>query len=131
MGMCALLCGCSRGSTGYEAVSGSVTFEGKPLNEGTIQFFTTDEHPTAVAGANIAGGNYKVPGDHGLKPGKYLVRISSTERVEVPPVSPHAMSSFRVRERIPARYNTESTLNMEVSAGGSGSCNFKLEGGNP
>jgi hypothetical protein len=101
-------------------------FEGKPLDEGTIQLFSPGGLPTPVAGARIVAGKYEIPRDHGVPPGTYLVRISSTEREEIPAKGNVAMSSFRIRERIASRYNTSSTLSVVVPATG-GSSDFNLE----
>jgi hypothetical protein len=114
---CAGVWGCGRGD-GFGAVSGSVTFQGKPLEEGTIQFYTPDEPPTLAGGAAIVAGKFELPREHGLKPGSYLVRISSTERTEIPAKGGIAMPGFRTRERIPAKYNTESTLKADIAQPG-------------
>jgi hypothetical protein len=75
----------------------------------------------------IADGKYTVPKEHGLKPGKYLVRISSTERVPNPNQTESSMNPFRARERLPAKYNTDSILTVEVRAGEHGPFNFDLD----
>jgi hypothetical protein len=118
--------GCS-GNGGYEAVSGSVTFQGQPLKEGSIQFFTPGEPPTVAGGAAIVDGKYAIPGEHGLKPGSYLVRISSTERTERASRDGVAMSGFKIRERLPAKYNSECTLKVEIGAGQRGPVDFTLD----
>lgn len=118
--------GCDNGE-GYQAVSGSVTFQGEPLKEGTIQFFTTGERPAPYAGAAISQGKYKVPKDHGLKPGKYLVTISSTEKVANTKKGGSSLNPFLARERIPSKYNTKSTLGVEVRVGERGQFDFDLK----
>jgi hypothetical protein len=121
-----LLPGCNRDDS-YQSVSGSVTFRGEPIRAGTIQFFTLGDRPVLFAGATIARGKYVVPMDHGLKPGKYLVRISSTERLPNTEGADPSMNPFRVRERLPSKYNTESALTIEFSAGKRGPFNFDLD----
>ena len=125
LGVCAVLSGCQR--AGQQALSGTVTFAGQPLDDGIIQFFEAGENPRLVAGAKILKGRYEVPSEHGLPFGQYLVRISSTESTELPSGGGPAMSSFRVHERLPAKYNTESTLSVDVQAGGRGQFDFNLE----
>jgi hypothetical protein len=119
-----LLVGCGS-RDGYQSVSGSVTFRGGPLEQGTIQFFCTGEQPIPCGGAMIEKGRYQVPKEHGLKPGTYLVRISSTERVENQ--GGDSMNPFLTRERIPSQYNAESKLTVEVRAGERGEFNFDLD----
>ena len=120
------LSGCD-GVGGYQTVTGSVTFRGEPLTAGSIQFFTPGEPPVLYAGTVIAQGTYALPKDHGLKPGQYLVRISSTERVPTTEGAISSMNPARVQERLPSKYNTESTLRVEVRAGEEGTFNFDLD----
>jgi hypothetical protein len=123
---CTLLLGCGKGDE-YEAVSGSVTFRGKALETGSIQFYSSGAPPAPLGGAAIAGGRYELPQNHGLKPGEYWVRISSTELVENPDRVNSLDAPFKAVERIPARYNAESTLTVTVSAGGTSRFDFNLE----
>jgi hypothetical protein len=118
-------CDDKRYQSRYQSVSASVTFQGAPLGEGTVEFFTTAEVPRLVAGARIVGGEFTVPADHGLPPGQYLVHISSTEITDK---SGDALnSSFSVRERIPAKYNIDSNLRVEVNAGKRNVFQFDLD----
>jgi hypothetical protein len=125
-----MLSGC--GGAGEGGVSGSVTFRGQPLEEGSIQFCTAGERSVPVAGARVVAGHYKVPSSHGLAPGTYVVRISSPEPIAAPPkdekaASPFAMSAPQTRERIPAKYNARSTLTAEVRAGERARFDFDLK----
>jgi len=70
-------CG-SRNPLGRRAFSGRVTLAGKPLDQGTISF-EPQQQPGFAGGAVILDGRYEVPAEKGLPPGKYLVRIYSTE----------------------------------------------------
>ena len=72
---CALLLlalvGCS--SDGRMAVSGTVTLDGKPLESGAITFLPAPGSEGHSAGGQITNGEFRLPADHGQKPGKYLV----------------------------------------------------------
>jgi hypothetical protein len=118
-----LLAGCGR-DPGYQSVSGLVRFKGQPLDQGSIQFCRTGEQTGVYAGAMIANGRYVVPKEHGLKPGTYLVRISSTVRDES---KASEMNPFLTRERIAASFNASSKLTVEVRAGEPGDFNFDVE----
>lgn len=120
--------GCGAGnSLDLQAVSGSVTFDGKPLEQGSIQFVPQDNATGLLSGALITAGTYSIPQDKGLPPGKYTVRISSADRSSNAPASPPGMeSSVPAKERIPARYNAESQLTAEVTAGGDNTFDFPL-----
>ncbi len=124
VGLTLLLSGCN-GGDGYEAISGKVTFRGTPLKQGSIQFFSLGEQSIPCAGAMIRDGVYQVPKEHGLKPGTYLVKISSTER-DPNVKGGSTLNPGLVRERIPASYNKESTLKVEIVTGGRRQFDFDL-----
>ena len=120
------LAGC--GSGGDQPLEGSVTLNGQPVESGAIQFYQTGDPPVVCAGAMIVKGWYEVPKDHGLKPGTYLVRITSPETV-----GDNTKGTFDnpfpsgAREKIPAKYNTESKLTVEVRPGEKGRFDFNLD----
>src|SRR5690242_5803751 len=72
----ALTGGCSDPYGGRMEVSGDVKLQGQPLNEGLIIFEPLEKQDTH-SGAQIAVGEYRVPRERGLKPGKYLVRLTA------------------------------------------------------
>ena len=75
-----VLGGCDNGPVRHK-VSGTITFEKKPLKNGTITFYP--ESTGTQAGTVIADGKYLIPRDKGLLPGKYRVSISSPDGGEV------------------------------------------------
>jgi len=116
-----LLAGCGPGNPlGREAISGEVTLEGKPLATGNIEF--TPLEPGGVSsGETISGGRYDVEAMKGLPPGRYRVRIYSSEKSTAPPTPEEAALPALHRpgvERIAPRFNTASQLVAEVTAGG-------------
>jgi len=105
-----LLAGC--GGDGRIKIDGGVTFDGKPIDNGTIAFVPADGGgPTA--GALIQGGRYSLR----VATGKKRVEIQGFKEVgrgravESDPSSPIVakMAPF-----VPAQYNTASTLTYEV-----------------
>jgi hypothetical protein len=107
------------------SVSGEVTFQGKPLDQGTITFSPEDGQGT-FSGGQIQDGRYLVPAENGLAPGKYTVRIMSiagggatTGGLEDEPAS-------EPKERIPLRYNLETTLEAEVKESGENKFDYKI-----
>ncbi len=130
-----------------EAVSGRVTLDGAPLARGTIAFSPTAESPTPGM-VSIYDGRYSMPQAYGLVPGPYKVSIESLEGA-VPVEEPGEVPGKAARKqadaadaryqesvrsgkaalppnRIPARYNTATTLVVEVKGGASNSFNFDL-----
>lgn len=105
-------CGCGKTDRlKRQAISGTITLNGKPLPRGSIEFTpTTNGSPS---GASIQDGKYAVPKEKGLPPGDYIVRISASnpdeKAIEVP-----GESNKISPELIPAKYNTKSTLSFHV-----------------
>lgn len=119
------LAGC--GSGGDQPLEGAVTLSGQPVESGTIQFYQTSDPPVVCAGAMIVKGRYEVPKDHGLKPGTYLVRITSPEAADSAKGTFDNPFPSGAREKIPAKYNTESKLTVEVRPGEKGRFDFNLD----
>jgi hypothetical protein len=121
-----LSAGCnSKSPTGRYTVSGTVTFQGKPLDQGTIEF--APEGGGAASGTVITGGAYTVPERQGLRPGSYQVRIYSSDAAATGPASEFPGQATQVaKERIPIQYNSKSTLTAKVQEGGSNQFNFDI-----
>ncbi len=114
-------CGGGRGS-----VSGTVTLKGQPLDQGRIQFFLVGGPAGPSGGAMIRHGKYELRGDHGLDPGSYTVQISSAGPSK--DAGEITMGEFPVtHERIPAEYNTKSTLSVAVTARGPNAFDFTID----
>ena len=128
----ALVTGCDQGETGGRlAISGNVTFQGSPLDQGTIEFTSTGEGPAALTGAMIQGGSYEVPAAQGLPPGTYRVRISSVaEDASAPPPEMPGMpgeGGGEAQERIPAEYSSpESEQQVTVTSDGANQFDFDI-----
>jgi hypothetical protein len=122
-----LLCSGCGPSTNRRPLSGTVTYQGKPLELGVITFLTTSGPSGPVCGARISAGRFEVPVLQGLEPGTYRVAISAAG----PPASPTpeeiaAGASPRAQELIPPQYNEESKLTAEVKADGPNQLDFNL-----
>ena len=98
--------GCSRSDLPSLApVSGTVTLDGKPLKQALVTFRPAKNR--ASRGRTDGEGHYELlysPGNRGAKIGNHTVIISV--RTELDPV-----------ERIPAKYNSQTTLTREVKEG--------------
>ncbi len=104
-----------------EAVSGTVTLDGKPLDQGTIEFVPTAQG--VLSGGVISGGKFDVPADRGLPPGTYTVRVYSadppSDTAAAPDVGGAGAGGYPMaKDRIPPKYNSESSLTAEVTPGG-------------
>jgi hypothetical protein len=109
-----LLVGCSgEGDTGE--VSGTVNFDGKPVEDGAINFFPTDgKSPTA--GDVIKDGKYSI---NKVPVGNMKVTISGSKVVGKKKVynTPESPEMPVTQELLPAKYNDKSELTFEVKRG--------------
>lgn len=129
LSLAVLFAGCSD-PMGPQPVSGTVTFQGKLLDQGAIQFLPADGSPTE-SGAGIKDGQYLIPAQNGLAPGKYKVTVFSYDQAgaKVPDntTMPGDTVGVQFKERIPAKYNTKTTLTAEVAAGKMNEFDFQLD----
>jgi hypothetical protein len=108
------LLGCAGGSDTGE-VSGTVTYDGKPVEDGAISFFPSDgKGPTA--GGTIKNGKYtatKVP------VGTAKVSISGSKVVGKKKVydTPDSPEMPVTKELLPEKYNTKTELTLDVKSG--------------
>ncbi len=123
------LMGCGDRGPG-RAITGTVTLDGRPLDEGRIEFRPIG--PGASAGASIERGSYRIAADQGPIPGPYRVNISSAQVSDAAGPGGEAdpgpgRGGPGASERIPARYNASSTLTAEVKADGPNVFEFPLD----
>lgn len=115
-----LLVGCgAQDSLGRKAVSGSVTLNGSPVQQGSVSFEQQGSTTTASGGAPIKDGNYTIARDMGLPPGTYRVRVNipkpGTGAAEDMSVAPGEAPPPAV-EMAPPEWNSKSTQSVEVKA---------------
>jgi len=107
--------GCASESS--SPVHGKVTLDGQPVEAGNIAFL-----PTAASGrkaaAAIEQGAYALSMSDKLPPGSYRVEISWPKPTgrKIPSADP-GMLTDETREAIPGKYNTTSTLTVEIAKG--------------
>lgn len=121
-------CGSSDGLDRKE-VSGTVTFDGKPLPNGSIQFQpkAADGGVAVSGGSTIEAGRYRIRREQGLTPGTYQVVILS-HASSLPGAEdelPGQMTKAP-KELIPAQYNVKTTLTAAVTADGKNVFDFDL-----
>lgn len=118
-------------------VSGVVTFDGQPLTEGTISFFSMTESGKGVVNRPAIGilgaeGKYTLstfaPGD-GAIPGEYQVVVVSDSGVPSP--EEFAEKGAKIKSAIPAGYNSPTTSGLRAKVEGSAAIvlNFDLKTG--
>ena len=128
IGLVALLVGCGREPR--VPLDGTVTLNGRPLEKGYIHFSPLAGTDGPSAGANIVDGKFTVPGHGGPFAGKFRVEITAADLTgrKVPNRSGTAMVDEYV-QALPARYNTESQLQADITAHGPNRFDFALSSG--
>jgi len=116
------LAGCSGGSGGRTEVAGTVKLKGQPIKEGIVIFEPQGGVDTGAT-ATITNGAYKIPRENGLKPGKYLIRVTAGD-IKTPvnainpnePPGPGGGNNVMAKELVPADWNTKSKQEREVTS---------------
>jgi hypothetical protein len=119
LGACGVALGCSEAGPRTYPVSGSVTLDGRPLEEGDIYFYALDPNVSADAG-KIKAGRFAFRAKAGSK------RVEIRATAIVPGKKTPMGGPVRINVLAP-RYNTESTLTREVVAAGDNCFEFALE----
>ncbi len=114
--------GCSRGD-GRQAVTGRVTLDGQPLDGGAINFRPAPGLNANSSGGPITAGQFKLPADRGLAPGKYLVTITAM-RETGRTVQDEQMGP--VAETVPVQYKEAGSLEATVAPGQKADFDFTL-----
>jgi len=113
-----LLGGCSKNDSRHQvAASGTVTFDGKPLEKGNIVFDPVDGKGGSVIGS-IVDGQFTVLSE----PGSKKVQISSTQE------SGKTSSDGEpiMIEMLPSKYSAQSNLKVELQTSQRNVFNFEL-----
>jgi hypothetical protein len=109
-------CGSESATVGLK---GDVTFDGRPIETGSIDFIPIEATAGASAVGTIANGRYEIGTQRGLVPGgTYQVRITGwrkTGKTQRNRMAPGGQSVELVENFIPSIYNSESTLKVRVA----------------
>ena len=121
------LFGCGGGASGppRATVKGNVTFDGAPVEDGSIVFLPATGTKGPASGGTIRNGAYEIAKDAGPVPGKYRVEIRASRTTgtnvikgaggatEGPSAGGEVTS---VKMYIPKQYNAESKLVADIVA---------------
>jgi hypothetical protein len=111
------------------SVTGTVTFDGQPVENGQI-IFTPKGKEGSVAGALIEDGEYFIPRDKGPVAGRHSVSITASRKTgeqkkAIMPAPPGEMIDV-MEAYIPKKYNDQTTLSVELKAGENSEVDFDL-----
>lgn len=116
---CTFATGCDSHGGRVEVV-GKVKLKGAPVKDGTVAFYPLEGQDTQ-AQVSISDGAYRVDRRAGLKPGKYLIRISSGDGQtlynsdEPPGPGGRGTANIISKETIPADWNVNSKQERTVT----------------
>lgn len=104
-----------------QPVSGKVTLDGQPLDQGSISFTPaagaeSGGVPNPGATTAISAGAYELTSDNGPPPGHYTVRINSVEGGAADPNAAPGETK-PTKERIPKSWNSESKHEVDIVEG--------------
>ena len=108
---------------GLGNVTGTVTMDGKPVSDATIQFTPAEPGATASFGMTDSAGKYELyysRGNKGAKVGGHSVTINSFRD--------SGEGGQSQKETIPTRYNLNTELKADIKRG-SNVVNFDLKSG--
>lgn len=116
--------GCGSGEVFYP-ISGAVTVDEQPLKKGVITMFPVGVGTTV--GGEILEGRFSLPVDKGPSVGKYRVEIVAFKSSGKKEFDVDLNKQIDVEvQYLPAKYNTNSVLECEVTKGGKNEFEFKL-----
>jgi hypothetical protein len=114
------LYGCGPPDPGLYKVSGTVSFDGRPVEKGTIVFEPVDSVPGNSAGGEIHNGVFTLQSRQGKK------RVSIRATRPIPGQWNNVMKVPAIQQYIPAYYNSKTTLTAEVLPEGENHFEFNL-----
>lgn len=116
----ATLGGCGETGPTRAPIAGVVTVAGKPLEAGRILFTPIAPNQGPATSARIAGGEYKLPKVEGPVVGQNRVEVEADLKIDF---ALDDEAAFAKRGKplppnpIPPKYNSRSTLAVEIKAG--------------
>jgi hypothetical protein len=116
----AAMAGCADTAPKTCEVSGTVTWNGQPLSEGTVIFDAADGAPVSDSGQVVAG-KYRLH----VKPGRKLVRFYADRETGK---FNQVMGQMERESYIPERYNVRTEHVVDVVPGGKNRWDFALTG---
>ena len=103
-----------------QPLAGSVTLDGNGLNHGVISFYPAARVLSGVmvaGGASIDNGRFSISRDEGLIPGQYKIAVHCADVKDENKKGERELENDAsvARELIPTRYNSDTTLEIEIN----------------
>lgn len=98
-------------------LSGTVSIDGKPMTKGLVRFISMDPDLPKAYGSYVKDGRYEVPAEFGITPARYQVEFSSIGAEDLQRLLDSKGALTEVQEEIPARFNRNTEVEIDLSAG--------------
>jgi len=114
--------GCGRNGPERVIITGTVTYQGEPLEHGEIRFIPIEGTKAPVSGAAIDGGEYVVSGRGGVPVGTHKIEIVA-HRVDpkyagsADSLSQDVDGAPPRQQYLPERYNVHTELQIVIEPG--------------
>lgn len=122
-----VVCGCDTATSNRLAVSGTVTFEGEAVKDGTILFSPTGDDQFQSNGI-IKDGTYQIAAEYGPSPGEYKVFIegfrATGEQHDAGPLHANEDVDDDTESYLPTQ--SEMDLRTTISAENAASLDFPI-----
>jgi hypothetical protein len=112
--------GCGKGDANRGAIAGQVKLDGQPLEQGSILFMPMEGVKGSIADGEIVNGRFQLLGKNGPAVGWNRVEIRALRKTGKLVPKPFPARGKMVEEQveaIPPRFNSASTLKVEVKPG--------------
>ncbi len=115
LGMMSCLAGCGKKDPfARQPVRGTVSWEGKPIQYGSINLEPAAGQKTAASAA-IADGVFSIPREAGPSPGSYAVWVHAFDRgADPPPGTAPGSEGPPPQEILPEKYRKAPALQIEI-----------------
>jgi hypothetical protein len=128
-----LLGGCSDAPDGRLEVSGTVFLKGQAIKDGAIVLFEPLDNQDTAANVTVAGGTFTIPREAGLKPGRYLVRVTAADgKTAINPLDPETGpgpsggTNIISKDLVPRDWNVNSKQEVTVTKDGPNKFTFDI-----
>jgi len=129
----AITAGCSAPPDGRLEVSGTVKLKGQSIKDGAIVLFEPLDEQDTAGNATVSGGKFDIPRTAGLKPGRYLVRITAGDGTTAvnalnpdSPPGPTGGTNIISKDVVPADWNVRSKQQVTVTNNGPNRFDFEI-----